>query len=260
MGRQRKTDEYKLKEGRGCGRGQNYKPWLKIHEFGSNGRAHRPLGWKVRRPYQLMSDLENEYFLILQWQDNVIDIREQYPLLPLEQTKLIADDLNIKHPKINNKKEVVMSTDFLLTIKKDNLIYDIARTIKSANDLKNARVKEKLSIEKEYWKLKNIDWGVVTDEQINKTMARNIEYIYYDYFWDEESGFSGTKIRELTNIFKSLLHNNDYNIIKTTEEFDGLMEWDKGETLNFFKFLLAKKEIVTDMTKRLNFHSMRVWF
>lgn len=35
--RTRKTDKWRLKEGHGMGVGMNYKPWIKIHEFGSDG-------------------------------------------------------------------------------------------------------------------------------------------------------------------------------------------------------------------------------
>lgn len=37
---------------------------------------------------------------------------------------------------------------------------------------------EKFEIERVYWHRKEIDWGIVTEEEIHKTMARNISYIH----------------------------------------------------------------------------------
>lgn len=40
--------------------------------------------------------MERDYFYILEYSDPVIYIREQFPLLPLEETLLIAKELGIK--------------------------------------------------------------------------------------------------------------------------------------------------------------------
>lgn len=62
MPRLRKTDEWRLKEKRGLGRGVHYVPWIKVHEVPSNGRKHRVLGIKHKRIHHFLSDLEY-YFL-----------------------------------------------------------------------------------------------------------------------------------------------------------------------------------------------------
>ncbi len=49
-----------------------------------------------------------------------MDIREQFPLLPIEETIIIAEELGIKHPTDPNTGEpVVMTTDFLVTVSKN---------------------------------------------------------------------------------------------------------------------------------------------
>jgi hypothetical protein len=105
MSRLRKTDAMRLKEKRGQGYGDKYIPWIFTHEVPSNGRTHNILGWKHRRVYHLLSDGELWAFLRLQMQDNVFDIREQFPLLPLVKTLKIAEKFNIEHPP-RYKKEI----------------------------------------------------------------------------------------------------------------------------------------------------------
>ena len=113
-------DENKLKkyisEGRSQGVGKDYKPWITIHDFPSEGFSSRQPGWKFNRVCHFLSNNELRYFYSLEWADNVTDIREQYPM-KLEDTLKIAEQLGIKHP-INTKNDVpyVMSSDFMITM------------------------------------------------------------------------------------------------------------------------------------------------
>lgn len=86
-----------IKEGRGSGIGAEYKPWLHIQDVSSLGRSTRLRGIKTTRQHEFLSDLERNYFYLTEYSDSFIDIREQYPLLPLEETIIIANELGIKH-------------------------------------------------------------------------------------------------------------------------------------------------------------------
>lgn len=84
-----------IKEGRGTGIGSEYKPWLNIQDVASMGRSTRLKGIKTNRQHEFLSDLERNYFYLTEYSDFVVDIREQFPLLPLEETIVIADELGI---------------------------------------------------------------------------------------------------------------------------------------------------------------------
>jgi len=57
--------------------------------------------------------LERNYFYLTEYSDVVVDIREQFPLLPLEETIVIAEELGLKHPTNPKTQEpIVMTTDF----------------------------------------------------------------------------------------------------------------------------------------------------
>ena len=257
MSRQRKTDKAKLEEGRGIGYSMDYKPWIKIHEFGTKGRSHRIIGWKQQRLHQFLSDLELYYFLVMQWEDSVVDIREQYPLLPLEQTILIAKDLSIIHQPEHSKEKIVLTTDFLLTVKTGTVTKSVARTIKPADDLNKPRTIEKFMIEQAFWKLKGVDWGIVNDAEIPKTMARNIYSIYNDYFWADESDYDENNIVRLVCDFKDALIKNSLDVIKTSIDFEQSCRWSEGRGLRFFKFLLARKLVGADFNEKFNFDAMK---
>ena len=56
------------------------------------------LKWiKTNRQHEFLSRLGRKYFLT-EFYDFIIDIQEQYPLLSLEETIVIATELGIKYP------------------------------------------------------------------------------------------------------------------------------------------------------------------
>lgn len=154
----KKNVEKLIKEGRGTGIGKEYIPWIRIQDVASLGRVTRVKGIKTGRQHELLSDMERNFFYILEFSSDVIDIREQYPLLPIEDTMDIAMELGITHPKDPKTNEpIVMTTDFLITINNNGKYVEVARTIKSKDDLINKRILEKFEIERLYWKRKEID-------------------------------------------------------------------------------------------------------
>lgn len=56
-----------IKEGRGQGIGQKYKPWIFIQDVPSKGRSSRIKGIKTKRQHEFFSDMERNYFYILEY-------------------------------------------------------------------------------------------------------------------------------------------------------------------------------------------------
>ena len=166
------SDLSRLKQGRGSGEGASYKPWILTSEVSSYGTAANPVDYITGRTVELLSRNENYYWRIMRFKDGVIDIREQFPLLPLSLTMQIADELGFKHPRYKGQP-VVMTTDFLIATKEGYL----ARNVKLKKDLMIHRVQEKIMIEMSYWKMKNIPFLIITEDSIDKQMALNLELI-----------------------------------------------------------------------------------
>ena len=175
-------DEQKLarfkKEGRGEGHGIDYKPWLTIQDVPSNGRSSRIPSSKIPREHHLLSDNERGIFLLLDWSDNVVDVREQFPL-DRDITRKIADEMGVVHPMDpKTRTDIVMTTDFLIDTRVGNKTIEIARSVKSKTDLDNHRTIEKQEIERRYWELKNIDWRMFIDTDIPEKRVENLRLLY----------------------------------------------------------------------------------
>lgn len=177
MGKKRSSWDYQhylryLKEGRGQGTGPDYKPWIYIHDFPSRGISARIPGKTTGRIHHLLSRNEEYYFYILDSDPSVLDIREQFPLR-LNETMELARSLNIRHPW-KGSFPFVMTTDFLIT-KEDGLH---ARTVKCSDELDNPRVVEKFTIEHAFWSRTGIDWKIVTEKQIDRNTALNLQWLH----------------------------------------------------------------------------------
>ena len=143
--------EKRLKEGVGQGHGNEYRPWVVVQSFSSLGYAHRPPGWKTGREHPLMSNLELDFFLILEWSPHIVDIREQFPLLPIEETLAIAKALRIHHPvNVRTRLPTVLTSDFMITCYGEPRNVEQVRTIKPSSELGSPRTLEKLEIERCY--------------------------------------------------------------------------------------------------------------
>lgn len=185
-GRRFKTQadiERYIEQGYGQGEGLDYKPWLRVQDVPSRGRSHKVSGSKVDRVYHLLSDLEFAYFLTLEFSERVIDIREQYPILPVEEAQDIAASLGIKYPNYpGTKVPYVMTTDFLVTyLGNDGQPRLGARTVKYEADLSPSSDLEwtlqKLEIERVVWMNREVDWLAVTDGCIGPTISHNLQWL-----------------------------------------------------------------------------------
>ena len=230
--------------------GNKYKPFISIQDVPSLGRSSRIHGIKTNRQHEFLSDLERNYFLILEYAENVIDIREQFPL-ELEITQLIAEELGIKHP-INpkNRKPITMTSDFCITVKDDKTSENMIRTLKYKKDLLNNRVIEKFTIEQNYWNRLGIDWGIVTEEEINKIFCQNLNDILKYQNLSDNYGFQNISKEELEDLiiaFLQRLIGENQTVREIASVFEKDVHLPKGSGITLFKHLLARHYISIDL-------------
>lgn len=173
--------ERHIANGFGSGAGIGYAPWLRVQDVPSMGRSHKIPGVKVDRIHHLLSDLERAYLLVCEFSEDVVDIREQYPLLPVESTQAIAKAIGVRYPRYKSTTlPLVMTTDFLLTVRQPNGDFkSVARTIKYQQDLNHdsPRTLEKLEVERRFWISQGVDWAIVTEEMFTPDLIKNLGLI-----------------------------------------------------------------------------------
>lgn len=170
------SEHGKKREGRGRGAGVGYKPYIQCREFNSLGTCSTPIDWKTGRTVELLSQAEKAVWYLLRWEDDVVDILEQYPL-DLSKTVALAEAYGIQHPKDTRTR---MTTDFLVVMK------DGTRNAVSVKaderDLKNKRTVEKLFLEKTFWENEGVPFVIMLKSRVNMTKVHNIRMVteFYD--------------------------------------------------------------------------------
>lgn len=169
-----KTYLKRLREGRGRGELESYKPWVTVQEIPSKGISARILGEKTHRLHHLFSRNEIAFFYLLEANEGVMDIREQYPLLDVLDTVKISEKAGIRHPRDpKSRYPYVFTSDFFIVTRSGVKV----RSIKTCEDLMNRRTLEKQEIERRYWLEYGYEWKIVTDRMINFRKAENLAWL-----------------------------------------------------------------------------------
>ncbi len=247
-----KTIDQRIREGRGQGKGADYRPWLSVQNVPSQGLAHRVKGWTTGRVHHLLSNLERDYFSLLDWSPYIQDIREQYPLLPLGETLAIAQQCGIRHPTDPKTQQcVVMTTDFLVDVVRDGQRVEQARAVKLASALEKRRTLEKLEIERLYWQARQVDWGIVTEHEIPKVYTKNVRTLH-SYKQIEDRLDSAVNISEIKSVLFTYAHRQSMSLEQMAHHCDATLGLPSGTSLTVIYHLLATRQWHIDLNSPLD--------
>ncbi|MGB7399042.1 TnsA endonuclease N-terminal domain-containing protein [Castellaniella sp.] len=240
-------------EGRGRGSGAGYRPWLEVASVSSIGRSRRVSSPKTGRTHHLLSDVEHDLFLACEWAQNVVDIREQYPL-PREVTQTIAQKLRIRHPFYpGTHVPTVMTVDFLLTVLVGGEKKFLALNAKRDEEANDVRSLEKLEIQRTALEEMEVSHYLIYDSQIPQQKLRNIEWIRGALMKEGETepyvGFFKGLASRMT---EELATAADPVLAATVEEyctaFDVRHGVQTGTGLRVVRMLMAERSLMPDLT------------
>jgi TnsA endonuclease N terminal/TnsA endonuclease C terminal len=244
----------RIGEGYGQGEGGDYKPWIVVQSFSSLGRVHRLKGWMSGRIHHLLSDNERKVFLSYQWSRRVIDIREQYPLFPIEETWEIAKSLGVRHAADRcTRCPIPMTTDLLLTIHETNRYRFHPRSVKYLKDLSDQRTLEKLEIERRYWGTspRNLRLKVVSGESISDAFVRNMLWFSPCYRLTDLFPLTELDVNRITYALTSVVTSQTLPIKTVAQECDRGLGLEFGTSLLVVRHLLAIRYWEVDAKVRI---------
>lgn len=246
-----KLIEQRIKDGRGQGYGEKYQPWLRVQDVPSDGRSHRIFSHKTKRIHHLLSDLELATFLLFDWSESVLDIREQFPLIR-DDTRIIAQREGIKHP-VTQGVDLVMTTDFLIDAK-DPFPAQFAVQVKYQESFKDPRTIEKLDLERCYWQQKGIPWVTITEQDIDVQIRKNIEWLYSVKIDD----ITSTKQISETMAFlpAAVARFSEFSVIDACKHIDLAYELELGQSLRDLRLLMANRLAIFDIRKPV--HQLKI--
>lgn len=246
--------ENRIKKGWGSGTGIDYMPWLVIQDFASLGRTHRIRGWKHGRAHHLFSDLERNVFLCYQWPRSVIDIREQFPLLPLEETIEIAKEIGVRHPIDRRTKcPIVMTTDLLLTVQQGLQSILCPRTVKYMKDVLKPRTQEKLEIERRYWLAphRKLKLKIITEKYVSQAFIKNMLWVHPYYWLTDLYPLTCHEVKKIASLLTELILNEELSLRSIALKCDRILRLEQGTGLAVIRHLLANRFWEVDMHIRI---------
>lgn len=251
----------RIDEGRGLGSGKDYRPFIQIHDFPSLGICSRIKSETVGRVHHLFSRNELAFFYILDFDDDVIDIREQYPLLdpedPHDLSRIVEmmEGFGIKYPRDQRSRyPYVQTSDFVVTTKAGYNAY----SIKESKEYDRARVRELQELERRYWKWQSVPWNVMTEQEINYALASNIRWIYHardiDEFFPDSALCADVMAYEQNQFEKTT-----WSIDRIASDAEKYFRIDCGLGLTSFQRLLFEKKLIIPLDKPLDLMAPRLY-
>ncbi|WP_051379069.1 heteromeric transposase endonuclease subunit TnsA [Derxia gummosa] len=141
---------------------------------------------KTNRVHHLLSNVENDLFVALEWSREITDIREQYPL-DRDVTTEVAASLGIKHPYyVGTHVRTVMTVDFLCTRMRAGMEEYVAFNAKRTEEASDRRSLEKLEIQRAALQLLGVAHHVVFHDDLPKRKISNLRWIRDGYLRDGE--------------------------------------------------------------------------
>lgn len=251
MARRRKLEklaDYKraLKQKYGLGEGANYTPWVRVQDVQSQGNSGKIDGIKSGRTHHTLSEQESCFFYLAEFSDLVIDIREQFPLLPLSLSLKISQLLDVDHPTHPISKDpIIMTTDFLLTCSNGKRVWYEAVSVKPGEKLSDKRTAEKLDIERVWWELLGVPFHIFCLSELNQIKSKNIQWIT-DAKRKRLSYPFTTEVRQKA---KRLLTLGTMQLSEVCERLSEEINISNDDALLLLKSLLADKEVVVDLAR-----------
>jgi len=237
-------------EGLGKGKLADYKPWIHVRDFSSRGRARRIWSVKTGRVHQLLSDVEYQVFIALEWQSNIVDIREQFPL-DRALTQDIARSLGIVHPCYpGTTVPTVMTADFVATVVKDGETTSIVFNAKTAAEVEDQRAVEKLEIQREYFHQLGFEHHLIFDCDLPPSNMANIGEIREAPLRPDEleprPGYFDDLCQRMVNDMPAA--SQQMSLLKYCIQFDERFGCPPATGIRVAKILMARRILVPDLS------------
>lgn len=236
------------KEGRGKGTGANYKPWIQVSDFSSRGFSRRVFSQKTGRVHHLLSEVEWQLFLMLEFSPAVLDIREQYPLKRPE-TLSVAAELGIRHPTYPGTNiAVVMTCDFLTIMDENGQKVARAFSCKRESDVDGMRDVEKLEIERSVFNRLDVPHHLVFDRSLPKQKTFNLNWCRSATVNDEGTyEYDEAFAEHRQRIINDLSRKPAGSLSEFCANYDLRTGSEPGTGLRVARALLWRRELLTDL-------------
>jgi hypothetical protein len=236
---------------KGNGRGSDYRPWIDVRTGSTQGEANRTWSRAAGRVCHFLSRLEYHVFLIFDYDGKTTDIREQFPLLPMGETRDIARDLGVAHPRGPGREMSyrVLTTDLVVTRSEEGGVQDFAYAIKPTRRGRHAGQRNRLAVERAYWERREVPWDIIAGDELPAVLLSNLLWLEGVRFrrWDEFD--PPVDPSDAPAVFEILSRSHE-PLARACRMADGRLARPPGTALTITRYSLALGHWEADLTAR----------
>jgi hypothetical protein len=166
----------RIKQGKGVGKGAEYRPWLAVSDVPSEGTSSQISGILIDRPFDLLSELEATYFFLVERKRSTVDIRECWPILDIDRTLELCARLGVRH-QYGGHYPAPFTIDFLITELIDGQLQYRAASIKTPEDATDPEVRRRLSVEYLWCRDRGIPWKLVDTSKFDRKLLSTLRFM-----------------------------------------------------------------------------------
>lgn len=243
----------RLSEKRGEGQLSAYKPWSVVQDFSSSGSTYRIKGIKTNRVHHLFSKTQYQVLLMAEFNDNIVDIRESFPLLDLYEILDNPNDIQLNKFRDKDSQELYVQTVFLFTCTDTNgQEYEVARTIAYASNLQKKVVIEGLELKRRYFELKGIEYKIITNKDIDVTVVKNIEYFREGADLKFDSEYDPSFLEELVEIIFERIQLSRDTLINEVKRLEKDYSVNRRISILLLKNLMWNKRLKWNLKEKFD--------
>lgn len=108
---------------------------------------------------------------------------------------------------------------------------------------------EKLEIERRYWESLDINWGIVTEREINLVLVENLIWAYKFKPFSSLNPLSEEMVYRISGLLTERLSQREISLSNIALECDDLLGLNSGTSLSVARHLIASQQWRVDMMK-----------
>jgi hypothetical protein len=232
-------------QGFGQGTGADYRPWLRPRELPKQGILRQLVSIKHGRQHALVGDFEQALFVVAEWPLKTRDMRERFPLLPIDcniDTMAIARKIGVKHPTAPGSAEPAVMTTTLRTFgEPDGDPIQQSLAFVRLDDLSKPRVLDKLEIARIYALKRGWQWRIVTQLEAPQGLVNNILRLRAKWHLKTRCVAGADVDAVADRLFRVLTSRRNRPLAELCQAEDSRQSWDPSTSLSVVWHALARR-------------------
>lgn len=244
----------KIRKGRGMGSFDEYQPWVQKRDFGSAGNASTVQGIVIPRLHHVLSDLELIYLMMLERRPGVIDIREQWPILNIDQTLAICEEVG-EHHRYEEGAPVPFTLDFLVTFDVDGERRYEAKSVKSPVDAQKPKVRKRLLVESLWCQSKNLRWDLIRTDgfySAGKTTLITANLSFMREWFSNRYQPEEKELRQFVAVF-SRYYDQGLRLDEVMRRSVQALRVSEGHADNMLRYALWRRDIKVSLSEKIGY-------